>query len=512
MNCSICGKAESPGRLREAHAWRFWQREDGACPACVQEMLLRTLLDNGDDALHHAIQAVWPLDAESAFGALPTPIRLHSHPRFRGRGVTIALIDAAFAPHPDLVRPYNRIRAWVDAGRVPVNARTFAPDETPAWPGSDQALDSMWHGTMTSVVAAGNGFLSHGLYRGLASEADVVLLCARNSDGSITNATITRALEWLQEHGPGLGVGVVNLSVAGDALQHGEVDCVDDAIRRLVGHGMVVVAAAGNDGVRRLVPPASSVHAITVGGIDDRNTFDHEAIQLWHSNYGMVEGSTPKPELVAPSLWVAAPLLPNSNVWKRAGELFASRREGHRSHDMELESLKLITEYYQHVEGTSFAAPIVASTVACMLEANARLSPRMIRDLLRRTAVAVEGAAAERQGSGVLHAGRAVTAAASEPHYSIADSPARHADGLEFHFHDHSARVVRVMGSWNGWRDPGITLTECAPGWWRSGTQTLPKGLHAYKFLVDERIWLDDPGNSRKELDGVGGFNTVVEW
>lgn len=512
MKCSICGTAESPLRLRDAHTWRFWQREDGACPACVQESLLRTLLENGDDALHHAVQAVWPLDAESAFGALPTPIRLHSHSRFRGRGVTIALIDSGFAPHPDLIRPYNRIRAWVDAAEEPVNARMFAPDETPGWPASDQAYDSMWHGTMTSVVAAGNGFLSHGLYRGLASEAEVVLICARNHDGSITNATITRALDWLHEHGPGLGVGVVNLSVAGDGLGSDHADPVDDSIRRLVGLGMVVVAAAGNEGVRHLVPPASSIHAITVGGIDDRNMFDHRAVQLWHSNYGAVDGAIPKPELVAPSLWVAAPVLPNSTIARRAGELFGLRRKGNRNFDMELESLKLITEHYQHVEGTSFAAPIVASTVACMLEANARLSPRLIRDLLRRTAVLVDGAPVERQGSGVLHAGRAVAAAASEPHNTIAESPERHLDGIEFHLHDHSARVVRVMGSWNGWREPGIALTECARGWWRSGVQTLPKGSHAYKFLIDDAIWLDDPGNAWKQLDGLGGYNAVVEW
>ena len=35
---------------------------------------------------------------------------------------------------------------------------------------------SSWHGMMTSVVACGNGWLSEGLYRGLASEASLVLV------------------------------------------------------------------------------------------------------------------------------------------------------------------------------------------------------------------------------------------------------------------------------------------------------------------------------------------------
>jgi len=32
---------------------------------------------------------------------------MHSDPRFSGKGVTIALVDAGFYPHPDLVQPHN---------------------------------------------------------------------------------------------------------------------------------------------------------------------------------------------------------------------------------------------------------------------------------------------------------------------------------------------------------------------------------------------------------------------
>ena len=43
----------------------------------------------------------------------------------------------------------------------------------------DGARDWQWHGTMTSTVAAGNGFLSHGLYSGLAHAAELVLIQVR---------------------------------------------------------------------------------------------------------------------------------------------------------------------------------------------------------------------------------------------------------------------------------------------------------------------------------------------
>lgn len=142
--CSVCGDSTSTNLLAEASGYPHWDREDGACPACVQQNLLRTLLSKGDAALHEPIQTAWPLDAEAAFGVLPTRLRLHADPRFSGKGVTIALVDAGFYPHPDLVQPRNRIRVWADATHDPVSAFRFAPEETPNWPDWD-------------VLAIGNG-------------------------------------------------------------------------------------------------------------------------------------------------------------------------------------------------------------------------------------------------------------------------------------------------------------------------------------------------------------------
>src|SRR5712692_5380095 len=77
---------------------------------------------------------------------LPTPIRLGASERFRGRGVTIAFLDAGFYAHPDLVTPRDRILAYVDVR----NPRARRDDLA-------VADESSWHGMMTSVVACGNG-------------------------------------------------------------------------------------------------------------------------------------------------------------------------------------------------------------------------------------------------------------------------------------------------------------------------------------------------------------------
>lgn len=523
-SCSLCGgpstsadlaecrwlPAKALDRLSQGHPG--WLQKDGACPACVQQSLLQLLLEEGEEALHESVQKVWPLDAGAAFGALPTPLRLHAHPRYTGAGVTLALVDAAFHPHPDLIRPRNRIRAWVDASREPVRVLRFEAHQSPEWPGSADADPGQWHGLMTSAVAAGNGTLSHGLYRGLAPDADLVLVQVRDDSGRITNAGIARALDWLRREGPGLGVKVVNLSLGGDAVSPLRGNPVDEAVAALVARGVTVVVAAGNDGERRLVPPGTAPDALTIGGIDDRNTLDHAARALWRSNYGEASGGALKPELVAPSLWVVAPILPGTEVEREAGSLFERRAAGDGAVEPRLGELKMVTPYYQHVEGTSFAAPVVAGVVACMLEANPSLTPRRVRELLTAAAHPVPGAPVERQGAGAVDAGRAVTLALGDRHSAKADytrSPQLTAGAVDFLLHDHRSRQVSVLGSWNDWDRPGLPADELEPGLWRASLPRPRRGQHQYKFVLDGTVWLADPANPTRAHDGHGAWNSL---
>jgi len=509
----VCGSSVSKALLAEATWYPYWDREDGACPACVQQNLLRTLLAKGDAALHEAIQTAWPLDAEAAFGVLPTRLRLHADPRFSGKGVTIALVDAGFYPHPDLAQPRNRIRVWADATHNPVSVFRFAPEETPTWPDWDGARDWQWHGTMTSTVAAGNGFLSHGLYSGLAHAAELVLIQVRDAGGHISSASIHRALDWILKCGPELGIRVVSLSVSGEPVSPLAGNAVDEAVAALVRAGISVVAAAGNDGQRTLLPPATAPRALTVGGIDDKNTFSHDEIALWHSNYGSASNEVPKPDLVAPSIWVAAPVLPNTSVADEAQDLFVRRKQRDPIANGRIADLKLITPHYQHVEGTSFAAPIVASCIACLLEANPALTPLFVRDVLKDTAHFISGADRERQGAGAVAPGQAVARALAERHSwdtSAEDSPRLSPEGISFSLHEHAASSVQVLGSWDGWRAPGIVANSVEPGYWRTLPVHLSAGRYTYKFQVDGQLWLDDPNNPLKAPDGLVSLNSVV--
>jgi len=66
-----------------------------------------------------------------------------------------------------------------------------------------------WHGMMTSVVAAGNGHLSEGFYRGIAPDAKVVLVQGW-PHRDISYEHIGRGLEGFWTTGRNYDIRIVN--------------------------------------------------------------------------------------------------------------------------------------------------------------------------------------------------------------------------------------------------------------------------------------------------------------
>jgi serine protease AprX len=320
---------------------------------------------------------------------------LNLPPEATGRGVTIAVVDSGFYPHPDLTRPVNRIRLWADAAHEPVRWGAFDPGELPRWPGWDQLAPRQWHGLMCSAVAAGNGWLTHGLLAGPACEADVVLVQVLQPDGRIGNGVLARALGWLADRARDLSLRVVSLSVGGDPGRGPAATALHAAVRRLAAHGVTVLAAAGNDGHAGLVPPASSPAAITIGGFEPR-VAEAGGPVLWRSNWGRG-----KPEVIAPAAWIPAPLLPGTEQAAHAQSLWSA------GDGTAMAARKFLTPHEHHVDGTSVAVSLAAGVAACVLQTNPRLSSEQVKRLMASTAGPIPGPRA-RQGSGALDAGRAV--------------------------------------------------------------------------------------------------------
>lgn len=363
--------------------------------------------------------------------ALPVPVRMDADERFTGCGVTIAFLDSGFYAHKDLTEPVNRIVAYHNI---------FSPaDDVFSLETHDVAS---WHGMMTSVVAAGNGFLSDGLYRSIAPAANVVLVKIGKS-GRIPESNIEMGLRWVLENKDTYGIRVVNISAGGDFEQSYIDNPLCQLVEEAVKAGLTVVCAVGNAGMapgHPVLPPASSPAAISVGGLDDQNSLDRARRGMYRSSYGPTVDGLQKPEVIAPGIWVAGPILPHTPTAAEAhlyAELDAAADDqlkdivlAHAGVDKQLDEARelpvpllrqlitiklregnVINHHYKFVDGTSFASPIVASIAACMLEANPKLTPQQIKRILIDTAERVPDVEVERQGWGVVVPRKAVEVA-----------------------------------------------------------------------------------------------------
>src|SRR5438270_3794332 len=110
---------------------------------------------------------------------LPTPLRMDADERFTGRGVTAAFLDSGFYAHPDLTQPTNRILAYHSIFAEEVDQTSLETNDV-----------ASWHGMMTSVVAAGNGGLAGGFYRGIAAEANQIGRASCRERGYISVAAV----------------------------------------------------------------------------------------------------------------------------------------------------------------------------------------------------------------------------------------------------------------------------------------------------------------------------------
>lgn len=363
-------------------------------------------------------------------GEKPLPIgeRIGADRRHTGKGIVAAFLDSGFYAHPDLITPKSRIRAYFDL----LNNRS-GPELL-----RDTSDPSVWHGMMSTVIAAGNGALSQGHFRSLAPDLELVLVKVGKLS-RILHDNIARGIAWVIEHKDRYGIRILNISCGGDF----EASYLNDVLSRLaedaVRSGIVVVAAAGNRGDRPgyVLPPASVPAVITVGGLDDAGNPRLGAPSLYRSSYGPTIDGLQKPEVITLADWIAAPILPRTPTAKQARLLSQlaetpddklaqvieanpgicrSLDEGRHLSPYLLRHIitgglrdgLVIDSHYKMVDGTSFAAPIVSSVVAQMLEANPNLSPQQVKRILIQTARRLPDVEVDRQGWGAIQPKEAV--------------------------------------------------------------------------------------------------------
>jgi len=465
--------------------------------------------------------------AQNRSAVIPTAEKLNANSEYCGRGVTIAFLDSGFYPHPDFI---DRVSAFHD---ISGEETSFSVIHEP--------LSHHWHGTQTVVACAGNGSLSDGIYRGPASEAKLVLVKV-SKNGRIADRSIEDGLRWVIENREKYNVRILNMSLGGDVDLGVADSCINQLTEDLVAAGVVVTVAAGNSSESRSIPPANAPSVITVGGYSDENQFSVDGFDLYHSSFGATADGLVKPEIIAPAMYVAAPILPDTKdyrvaetlsmlasapnyefgpllqkYWKDCGldqpVLDLDNESARITVENELAKRKIVATHYQHVDGTSFAAPITASVAAQMIEANPGLTPAAVKNIMISTANRLSGHPAIRQGFGVLNAGLAVEKAREETHFLTPDNYFPRRIGLGWFGVCHAVeKWARVWfgGDVNDWREDSIQFTRMEHGLWQAAIPCQPAGNYRYKFLIDGTRWTEDPSHGLKEDDGLGGFNSIL--
>lgn len=273
-----------------------------------------------------------------------------------GRDVGIAVLDTGIYPHPDFTVPRSRIAAFLDI----VNGRTSPYDDN-------------GHGTFVSGVAAGSGYASNGMYKGIAPESHIVSVKVMDEQGSGKSSDVLSALQWVADNHSRYNIKVVSLSLGTLAGDFRRDDAMVKGAETLWRRGITVVVAAGNEGPgpATITVPGTSPVLLTVGSVDDKRTVDtkDDTIPDFSSRGPVL--SRVKPDVVAPGVNIVS-----ANTDK---EYLPGRK------------MSKLPNYYTVMSGTSVSTPLVAGVAALMYQRHPEWSPDMIKSQIMKFASHVTG-------------------------------------------------------------------------------------------------------------------------
>jgi hypothetical protein len=260
-----------------------------------------------------------------------------------GKGVKVALIDTGVdTGHPALK---GKVAEQSD-----VTGRGFTPDV---------------HATLLAGIIAGEPVKNGGI-SGIAPGAAILAVkaCQPQTPQAIAaqcwSVTLARGLDFSIEK----KVGIINMSLGGPAGVEDKL--LKRMIDEAVGRGILVVAAAGNDGPKAKPGyPAALRNVVAVTAVDSKEQLYASATQ---GNF--ISLAAPGVEILSTS---------------PGGKLLVS-------------------------SGTSLAAAFVTGTAALALQQHPKLSPQALRDLLEHTAKDLGSPGKDPQfGSGLVDACKAVS-------------------------------------------------------------------------------------------------------
>ncbi|MCR5883134.1 S8 family serine peptidase [Rhizobacter sp. J219] len=396
--------------------------------------------------------------------------------------VIVAVIDTGvLLGHPDLA---GKLVAGYDFITDIGNANDGnGPDANPDDPGDNATPNgSSFHGTHVAGTIAASSNTTRGV-AGVAWGARIMPLRVLGTRGG-TSFDITQAVRYAarlpNSSGtlPAQRADIMNLSLGGTGSSQAEQNAYNEARAQ----GVIIVAAAGNDGNAVLNYPASYDGVISVSAVGIRKTLAS------YSNFGS-------------RVDVAAPGGDSGDV---NGDGYTDLVLSTHGDD----SSGSVVFNYGFQAGTSMATPHVAGVLALMKSVNASLTPDDIDRLLAAGRLTTELGAPGRDdqfGHGLIDALRAVQAAqnGTDP-----TPPLLVATPGTLNFTPATTSQTLVLSN-NGSQALTVTAVNVTPGtnWLTVTPPAAPNGLGTYTVTVN-RTGLT-PGAYNASIEFVSTANTV---
>ncbi len=304
-----------------------------------------------------------------------------------GTGVGVAVIDSGIYPVGDLYW-YNPV-TYAYGLRI-VYSQSFVP-------GTTDASDYYGHGTHVAGIVAGAGWFSWGnhyshMFKGIAPNANLINLRALDQNGAGTDSGVIAAIQTAISLKSTYNIRVINLSLGRQVYESYTLDPLCQAVEAAWNAGIVVVAAAGNqgrnnsagtDGYGTIAAPGNDPYAITVGAMKTANTPTRvdDTIASYSSKGPTAFDQVVKPDIVAPGNQVVSLLSPNSQLPKTYSAVDVYLPEY-----VAKTNKNTVSSNYMRLSGTSMATPVVSGAAALLLQQNPNLTPDQVKARLMKTA------------------------------------------------------------------------------------------------------------------------------
>jgi len=289
-----------------------------------------------------------------------------------GTGVGIAVIDSGIAAHTDLNNASGTSRV--------VYSQSFVAGDT-------ATTDKFGHGTHVAGLIGGTGNSSGtgngypAKYAGIAPNVNLINLRVLDQNGMGTDSQVIAAIQQAIALKNTYNIRVINMSLGRPVFESYTLDPVDQAVESAWKAGIVVVAAAGNNGrfaatngFGTIGVPANDPAVITVGATMTMatNTRVDDKIASYSSKGPTAVDHIVKPDLVAPGNRLVSLRVAGSTLDVTYPQYQVAPASG--------------TAKYYVLSGTSMATPVVSGAVALMLQKYPSLTPDQVKARLLKTA------------------------------------------------------------------------------------------------------------------------------